>query len=52
MSIVVDIKSISFENIDPEFKDVGWTVVPLFTKDGYVLSGLYNIPLIKGSVNV
>ncbi|KAL4441575.1 hypothetical protein ABPG74_021507 [Tetrahymena malaccensis] len=49
--VVVDIKSISFKSVDPKFEDVGWTIVPLFSYDGYVNSGIFQIPLIKGPVN-
>ncbi|EGR29433.1 hypothetical protein IMG5_155830 [Ichthyophthirius multifiliis] len=49
--IIVDIKSITFKNINPQFTDVGWTIVPVFTPDGYVQSGTFQIPLIKGAVN-
>jgi len=34
----------------PQISTVGWTIVPLFTSDGYLLSGMYQIPLIAGEV--
>jgi len=29
------------KKIEPRIENVGWTIVPIFTKDGYVLSGIY-----------
>jgi hypothetical protein len=49
--IVVDIKCLNFKKVDPAFQDVGWTIVPLFTFNGYSHSGLFQIPLVKGPVN-
>ena len=28
---------------------MAWTIVPIFTEDGYVNSGIYQMPLFKGS---
>ena len=30
-----------FNKVDPEFEDVGWTIVPLASHDGYVNSGIF-----------
>ena len=33
-----------------KIESYAWTIVPLFTYDGYINSGIYQIPLIKGKV--
>mmetsp|Transcript_29187 Transcript_29187/g.26581 ORF Transcript_29187/g.26581 Transcript_29187/m.26581 type:complete len:342 (+) Transcript_29187:3055-4080(+) len=48
--IIVDIRTINLQKYPPKFEDVGWTIVPIFTPDGFVKSGIYQVPLIAGSV--
>jgi len=49
--MIVDIKTVTFKNkTDPIFSNIAWTVVPLFSPDGYILSGIYQIPLFQGSI--
>jgi hypothetical protein len=31
---------------------IGWTVVPVFSPNGYVMSGIYQVPLFKGAVRL
>lgn len=49
--IIVDIRAINLSKKTPQITNVGWTIVPLFNADGYVMSGMYQIPLIAGEVN-
>jgi hypothetical protein len=47
---VVDIRKIKMsQSSPPKFTKVAWTIVPIFTEDGYVNSGIYQIPLFKGT---
>lgn len=32
-----------------ELKDFGWTVIPIFHRDGYVINGHFQMPLFKGT---
>lgn len=49
--IIVDLRTINMSKKVPQVTSIGWTIVPLFTPDGYLLSGIYQIPLIAGEVN-
>ena len=49
--IVVEIKTVNLAKNPPQVLTLGWTIVPLFTSDGYFLSGNYQIPLLEGNVN-
>jgi hypothetical protein len=37
----MDIKSVPFKNPNATVVDVGWTILPIFSTDGYVMSGIY-----------
>eukprot|EP01016_Furgasonia_blochmanni_P046583 TRINITY_DN6736_c0_g1_i3.p1 TRINITY_DN6736_c0_g1~~TRINITY_DN6736_c0_g1_i3.p1 ORF type:complete len:384 (+),score=76.66 TRINITY_DN6736_c0_g1_i3:65-1153(+) len=50
--IIVDVRTISYAKIDPMMTQVGWTVVPVFSPNGYVMSGIYQVPLFKGAVRL
>lgn len=50
LCIIIDIRSVNFSKTTPVFSKIGWTICPIFSPDGYVLSGLYQIPLFKGEV--
>ncbi|CAG9322879.1 unnamed protein product [Blepharisma stoltei] len=50
MHIIIDIRAVSFAKQKPEVVDVGWTILPVFSEDGYINSGIYQLPLFKGSV--
>ena len=41
LNIIIDVKSVPFSKVDGVIKDVGWTVLPIFSGDGYVLSNIY-----------
>lgn len=49
--LVIDVRTVNLLKHPPQFSHVGWTIVPLFTADGFVLSGVYQVPLITGEVN-
>lgn len=53
LSIVIDVKKIIFNQKRDKhnIENVGWTICPVFTPNGYVKSGIKQIPLFKGSVN-
>lgn len=52
MTIVIDVKKIIFSGRRDKHKveNVGWTIVPVFTPNGYVKSGIKQFPLFKGDV--
>ena len=49
--LIVDIRTVNLQKYPLEFSTIGWTIVPLFTSNGYVLSSVYQIPLFAGEVN-
>ncbi len=49
--MIVDIKAVAASTSDKKTQNVGWTMVPLFSPDGYALSKAFQIPLIKGPVD-
>jgi hypothetical protein len=51
-SIIIDVRSVHIVKNKPELRPVGWSVLPIFTPDGYVNSGMYQMPLFKGGVPV
>ena len=51
MHAIVDIKAVSFPKVDVKLENIGWSIVPIFSPDGYVMSGIYQVPIIKGDVN-
>lgn len=52
LSIIIDVRSVFLSGRGDKIKitPVGWTIVPVFTPNGYVKSGCYQIPLFKGAV--
>ena len=34
--MIIDIRTVSFESIDPKITTVGWTILPVFSADGYI----------------
>lgn len=40
-NIVIDVKSVPISKIDGKIVDVGWTVLPVFSPDNYVMSNIY-----------
>lgn len=47
---ILDIREIKIKKKKIEIKEYAWTILPLYTYDGYVNSGVYQIPLFKGAV--
>ena len=52
LSIIIDVRSVYITGRRDKIKidPVAWTIVPVFTPNGYVKSGCYQMPLIKGPV--
>lgn len=48
LCILIDIRTVNFSKTTPQFTKVGWTICPIFSADGFVMSGMYQIPLFKG----
>lgn len=48
LTIIIDIRSIVIRKKKPVIKPVGWTALPIFSADGYVQSGIYQLPVFKG----
>ena len=51
LHIIVDIKTVNLTKVPPLVTDVGWTIVPIFSPDGFIKSGVFQIPLIAGKAN-
>ncbi len=51
LHLIIDIRTLNLMKHPPLFSKVGWTIVPLFTPDGFVLSGVYQVPIFVGEVN-
>lgn len=49
--IIIDIRTVNLKKYPPQFQTVGWTIFPIFTPDGFVKSGIYQVPLIAGEVD-
>jgi hypothetical protein len=45
------VKSVPFKKLDSKIIDVGWTILPVFSFDGYVMSNIYQLPLYKGVIS-
>jgi hypothetical protein len=50
LTILVDVKKVIFSERGTKsiIENVGWAVCPIFTANGYVRSGVYQLPLFKG----
>ena len=52
--IVFEVRSVESSSVKINFKDAGWTVLPVFVKENkkvYIRSGYYQLPLLRGPVN-
>ena len=49
MAMVVDVKEIKSKAGVLTMEEYGWTVLPIFYEEGYVRSGVYQLPLLQGS---
>lgn len=51
-ALLVKVIKIKVDLINPEsFEDVGWTLLPIFSPDGFVNSGVFFLPIIKGTLS-
>jgi len=52
LSVIIDVRSVFISGRKDKIKiePVGWTIMPVFTPNGYVKSGCYQLPLFKGPV--
>ena len=50
LHLIIDVRAVSFAKQRPEVLTVGWTILPIFSADGYVRSGIYQMPVFKGPV--
>lgn len=52
LSIIIDVRSVYLSGRGDKIKiePIGWTIVPVYTPNGYVKSGCYQIPIFKGAV--
>lgn len=47
--MIIDIRAISFAKLEPTIEEIGWTILPIFSPNGFVMSGIYQMPLFKGA---
>jgi hypothetical protein len=50
LHLLIDVRAVSFAKQKPEVQAVGWTILPIFSPDGYVRSGIYQMPVFRGPV--
>ena len=51
LTIIIDIQTVIFKKKTiPTFKSIGWTILPVFSSNGYVMSGIYQLPIFEGAV--
>ena len=51
LTIIFEIKTVTFQKKGSMIpKTIGWTVLPIFNQSGYVQSGVYQLPIFKGSL--
>jgi len=51
LTLIIDVRSVTFKKkVIPVFKNIGWTILPIFSSNGYVQSGIYQLPIFDGSV--
>ena len=49
---VIEVRQVKIRAFDePEIIKVGWTILPIFTTDGYVNSNIYQLPIFQGELN-
>jgi hypothetical protein len=41
LNIIIDVKTVPFKKFDSKITDLGWTILPVFSPDGYVMSNIY-----------
>ena len=55
MTVVFDVRSVEFTNGMPKIEQVAWTSIPVFFLrygNFYVRSGIFQLPLFKGTVEL
>ncbi|EGR33876.1 hypothetical protein IMG5_033550 [Ichthyophthirius multifiliis] len=52
LSIIIDCRKVIFNKKGDQvyLENIGWTLCPVFTNNGYVKSGIYQLPIFKGQV--
>jgi hypothetical protein len=50
LTMIIDVRSVKFTRTRAVFENIGWAICPIFSADGYVQSGIYQIPVINGAV--
>jgi hypothetical protein len=48
LNVIIDVRQVDLQT--RTLKPLAWTVIPVFFSDGYVKSGIYQIPLFAGKV--
>lgn len=48
--MIIDIRQVKFKKKKITIKEHSWTITPLFTTDGFVNSGVFQIPIFQGNV--
>lgn len=50
LNLIIEARTVTLNRKEAFFKTVGWTVLPIFNSNGYVDSGIYQLPILKGSI--
>ena len=51
LTLIIDVQTIAFKKKTvPVFKPIGWTVLSIFSPNGYVQSGIFQLPIFEGPV--
>jgi hypothetical protein len=50
MHVLLDVRGVNVSSKKPDVSTVGWTLIPVFDPQGYVNSGVFQVPLFKGQV--
>lgn len=48
--VIIDVREVLIE--ENTIKPVGWTILPIFSSDEYVKSGVFQLPLYQGKVSL
>lgn len=52
LTLLIDVRTVTFKKKGtvPVFKTIGWSALPVFSPDGYVQSGIYQLPVFDGPI--
>lgn len=52
LTLIIDVRTVTFKKKGQMeiIKPIGWTALPIFSPDKYVMSGIYQLPIFKGPV--